>query len=202
MVHGFSIILAIFWIRAFLGLRIFRTLNPLISIFRSLLFDLLKYFLILLTTLVLFSSIFTIFFRDQCSYKTTFQSFLSLSSDMLGGPGFDSFKVEDGECETDEDDDTKFARFFSAMYIYLVYMVVVVIVVFNFIIAIQGSGYEDRTQYSNTIFVKYVVDLRSSYGVGDNGENWYVCSIVPLNLILIVVRWALYCFRCVQAPGR
>ncbi len=75
------------------------------------------------------------------------------------------------------------------MYIYIIFMVIVVIVVFNFIIAIQGSGYEDRAQYVNTIFVEYVVDLRSRFGADELKDNWYVCNIVPSNLLAIPLFW-------------
>ncbi len=86
-----GLIMGIYWIRAILSLKLFKSLNSLVTIFGLLVWDLLTYFLILIAALIIFCGAFSLLFREIDDYDSIWKTFQKLIIEMISGPEYDSF---------------------------------------------------------------------------------------------------------------
>jgi hypothetical protein len=134
----FGLYMMIQWARMLIVLRVNSFIGSMIRIIENMLFEIIKFLIIYLLILVVFTSSAHLFFMRVSGYSTMTDSFITLFSASLGSFDFTPFRSKEMVLSTS-----------FGYYFLILYLIITNIVLLNFIIAILTNTY--NKYYSSLI---------------------------------------------------
>jgi hypothetical protein len=161
------------WTRILLIFRVNSFVGPLLNIIQNMLREIVRFFIIYLLIVLVFTSAGRMLFVTLPEFKDDIETWKTLFSASLGSFDFTIFDHQRMVLSQD------FGYFFL-----MIYLLITNIIILNFIIAILGNTYSRLKNISKALYLIEIVKVRNIFEY-DKYYSSMISLFIPLNVVLL-----------------